>query len=397
MTTPPSLSSATLFRPIRIGTLEIPNRIVMPGMGLNLAENGVPTAEIAQYYRRRVEGGAGLIMTEASFIDHPSSSNHPQLMRFNSEESLGGWSEVLRQVHEAGGRMMPELWHAGLCPLPHEAVSGEYSPYDPALKQIGPSGYLAPGLQVGLEMSQTEIDAVIDAYARGAEQAKTRGFDGVELLGAHGFLIDQFFWHETNKRRDGYGGSMRNRARFAAEIIAEIRRRTGPDFPIVIRISQWKLVDFVAQVARSAKELEEWLGPLVDAGVDAFDCSQRRYWEPVFEGSPLNLAGWAKTLTGKPSIAVGSVGLEIDLHAIMKNFQASPLAPLNKLFEMMERDEFDMIAVGRGQIADPDWSNKVREQRYSELLPFTLEAFRQNEYIAKYEKKGGNHSTGDAE
>ena len=157
-------------------------------------------------------------------------------------------------------------------------------------------------------MSQREIDSVIDAFARGAEDAKRLGFDGAEIHGAHGYLVDQFFWDKLNQRTDGYGGTMRNRARFAAEIVAEARRRVGSDFPILMRISQWKLQDYGAKVATTPQELQDWVEPLVDAGVDVIDCSQRRYWQPEFAGSTLNLAGWVKKISGKPTIAVGSVG-----------------------------------------------------------------------------------------
>lgn len=377
------MSSSALFRPIQIGKLTIPNRIVMPAMGLNVAEGGIPSKAIATYYRQRAEGGVGLIMTEGVFIDHPASGNHELLMRFNGDAALEGWGLVSREVHEAGGLIMPELWHVGINRPNYDMMSGERTPYDP--RQVGPSGYMQPGEQVMEGMSQRQIDEVIESFVRGALNAKRLGFDGVELHGAHGFLIDQFFWHETNHRTDGYGGSMRNRARFAAEIIAEVRRATGPDFPICIRLSQWKLSRFDAEVARDPQELEDWLGPLVDAGVDAFDCSQRRFWEPLFAGSSLNFAGWARKLTGKPCIAVGSVGLDKDLLTGMAEFSDPGQTKLNLLLEMMNEDAFDMIAVGRALIADPNWARKVQQQRYDELLPFTMDILRQSEYLASYE------------
>lgn len=134
------------------------------------------------------------------------------------------------------------------------------------------------------------------------------GFDGVESHAAHGYLLDQFFWPGTNKREDQWGGSLRNRARLAADVIAEIRRMAGMDFVISLRISQWKVQDFKAKNFNTPAELEEFSRIMVDAGVDVFHCSTRRFWDNEFE-SDRNLAAWTKKLSGKPTIAVGSIGM----------------------------------------------------------------------------------------
>lgn len=153
---------------------------------------------------------------------------------------------------------------------------------------------------------------LINAFAKAAADAKRLGFDGVELHGAHGYLIDQFFWKETNRRTDEYGGDLTGRTRFASRIIHAVRKAVGSRFPIIFRFSQWKTGHYDAKLAYTPEELEAFLAPLTDAGVDIFDCSTRRFWEPEFEGSRLNLAGWTRKLTGKPTISVGSVGLKGD-------------------------------------------------------------------------------------
>src|ERR1019366_3011802 len=135
------------------------------------------------------------------------------------------------------------------------------------------------------------INDVTRAFGEAAASAQRLGFDGVEIHGAHGYLLDQFFWHVTNRRTDGYGGDLPARTRFAVEVIREIRSRVTADFPVCLRYSQWKLQDYNAKLANSPNELERFLAPLTDAGVDLFHCSQRRIWEPEFEGSSLNLAG----------------------------------------------------------------------------------------------------------
>jgi 2,4-dienoyl-CoA reductase-like NADH-dependent reductase (Old Yellow Enzyme family) len=361
--------AAALFRPLEIGALNLPNRLVMPPMGVHTAENGVPGSDVAAYYRRRAEGGVGLIVTEGTYIDHPVSGHSRGYLRMNSEASIAGWTEVVRQVHEAGGLIIPELWHVGLVYLNEDVQAGRFV-YDTSLGMVSPSGFIMPDLQVAEPMTERQIAEVIDSFARAAVASRRAGFDGVEIHGAHGYLIDQFFWSRLNRRTDGYGGSMRNRARFGAEVIAEVRRRVGPDCPVSIRLSQWKMQDYTAKVATSPQEMADWLEPLVEAGVDLFDCSQRRFWEPEFEGSPLNFAGWVKKLTGKPSITVGSVGLSTEMaQSLMEGQDAAPVA-LDPLFEMLERGDFDLVAVGRALIGDPDWPKKVAAGRFDELAGF---------------------------
>jgi 2,4-dienoyl-CoA reductase-like NADH-dependent reductase (Old Yellow Enzyme family) len=224
-------------------------------------------------------------------------------------------------------------------------------------------------------MTASEIQDVIDAFVRGAASARALGFDAVEVHGAHGYLIDQFFWAGTNVREDEYGGSMDKRGRFAREIIAGVRAEVGPDYPIILRYSQWKQQDYAARLVLTPMELEQFLGPLSDAGVDIFHCSTRRFWEPEFEDSELNLAGWTRKITGKPTITVGSVGLDADFIPLPgeQTFREAAPAGLDKLLERMANDEFDLVAVGRAMIANPDWANRVRGGEVEQLRAFAKE------------------------
>jgi 2,4-dienoyl-CoA reductase-like NADH-dependent reductase (Old Yellow Enzyme family) len=219
-------------------------------------------------------------------------------------------------------------------------------------------------------MTPEEVADAIAAFASAAADARRLGFDAVELHGAHGYLIDQFFWDGTNLRSDDFGGAdVRGRARFAAEIVKAVRAAVGPDFPVIIRVSQWKQQDFTARLAHTPAEMEAWLRPLVDAGVDIIHCSQRRFWEAEFEGSDLNFAGWVRKLLGVPTITVGSVGLTGDFIGGFAGESSKP-ASLDELIRRLERDEFDLVAVGRALLQDPHWAEKVREGRSAELLDF---------------------------
>ncbi len=370
------LDLSALFTPFRLGNLTLSNRVVMPAMGLAICENGAPNADHAAYYARRAQGGASLVMTEGVYIDHPSSGDNPLLGRFHGEPALEGWRVVAEEVHAAGGYAMPELWHVGLIPLVADVMAGEEARYRPELGQVSPSGYIGPGRKVCEGMRQAQIDEVIEAYGRGADTARALGFDGVEIHGGHGYLIDQFLWGELNRRSDAYGGSARARGRFAAEVVAECRRRLAPGMPLIMRISQWKTIDYSARIAGTPAELEALLAPMAEAGVDLFDCSQRRFWEPIFEGSDLNLAGWTKKVTGKPTMTIGSVGLDCDMQASLGRGQEAGchLASFDELASRFERGDFDLVGVGRALIAEPDWARVVQEGRFQDLKPFSPSA-----------------------
>jgi len=151
-----------------------------------------------------------------------------------------------------------------------------------------------------------------------------------------------------------------------------IREEVGDEFPVILRFSQWKQQDFESKLAKTADELAQFLRPMSDAGVDIFHCSTRRFWEPEFEGSSLNLAGWVKKITGKPTISVGSVGLSEEFVATYSNGSAE-VDGIDELLSRMEADEFDLIAVGRALIANPDWANKVRNNEMSSIKTFRKE------------------------
>ncbi|MBZ5676523.1 MAG: NADH:flavin oxidoreductase [Acidobacteriia bacterium] len=348
-------SPQALFTPFSIKGLTLPNRIVMAPMTRSFSPGGVPGEGVAAYYRRRAEGGVGLIITEGTYPPHPAAGFDPKVPHLYGEAALKGWRNVVDQVHAAGGYIFSQIWHVGL------QVSSGPPPLE-GQHPVGPSGEFA--------MTQDDIDAAIHAYAQAARSAQDVGFDGVELHGAHGYLIDQFFWEKTNQRTDAYGGDLVARTRFATEAIREVRRRVGAEYPVALRISQWKVGDFAAKLAKSPAELEQFLRPLVDAGVDVFHCSSRRFWEPEFEGSNLNLAGWTKKLTGKPTITVGSITLGADLMTSFGSADSIPVTGIDELLDRLERGEFDLVAVGRALIANPEWAAKVKTGALETLRPF---------------------------
>ncbi len=361
--------TSPLFRPFQLKSLTLPNRIVMAPMTRSFSPGGIPGSNVTDYYRRRAEGGVGLIVTEGTGIERAGAVNDPNVPDFFGA-ALAGWATVPTAVHAAGGLIAPQLWHVGAMPNRQTTAKD--------VTAESPSGIYKAGRSNGEAMTDADVADAIASYARAAADAQRLGFDAVELHGAHGYLIDQFFWDQTNTRSDSWnGGSMAERGRFAAEILKAVRAAVGPDFPVIIRLSQWKQQDFAFKLAANPAEMAAWLQPLADAGADVFHCSQRRFWDAEFADvdgeNGLNFAGWAKKLTGKPSITVGSVGLSGEFVAAMGGEGSKP-ASLDNLLERLDRDEFDLVAVGRALIVDPDWALKVRDGRRDELRDFDVAA-----------------------
>ena len=358
-----------LLSPFALRGMALANRIAMAPMTRYFSPGGVPGDEVPGYYRRRAERGVGLVVTEGIGVAHPVSVDHPGLPLLHGDAAIARWSEIVDGVHAAGAKILPQLWHQGAMwnveyagdPRGMEAVrpSGIWGPADGVISISETSRDTAAATETR-PMSDEDIQDVIDAYGVSARNAIAAGFDGIAIHAAHGYLIDTFFWHETNRRVDRFGGDHKARANFGAEVVKTIRRMIGDDMPIVLRFSQFKMQDYRARLAENPDELAQLLAPLADAGVDMFDGSQRYFDTPIFDGSPLNLAGWAKRLTGKASMTVGGVGLG-RTSGSAKHIDDSQKSTDNllQLVARFEKGEFDMVAVGRSLLNDPAWLEKA--------------------------------------
>lgn len=356
------MSIDALLRPFSTLKLTLKNRLVMAPMTRQFSPDGVPGANVADYYRRRAEGDVGLIITEGTTVGHKAASFDPSIPNFYTDAALTGWAEVVKAVHAEGGKIAPQLWHVGCARKPG---SGPFPDYPSAT----PSGFALPGKKVGEPLSTAEIDDIVKAFGEAGGNAKKLGFDALEIHGAHGYMIDDFLWQGLNTRDDKFGGSRAKRSQFAVEIVQAIRQEVGEDFPIIFRFSQWKQQDYDAGLATTPDELMEVLAPISDAGVDIFHCSQRRFWEPEFEGSTLNLAGWTRKLLDKPTITVGSVSLNEEFITTFMGGEAGS-ADIGELLQRMQADEFDLVAVGRALIANPDWLKQVQKGDVSSLKTY---------------------------
>jgi 2,4-dienoyl-CoA reductase-like NADH-dependent reductase (Old Yellow Enzyme family) len=360
-----------LFTPQRVGSRVLRNRFVMPGMQRGFMSDGSPTPKMVDYMRRCAAGGVGLIISESTSPDHPSAYWQPVMGRLEPA-TFAAWQPVVAAVHEQGAAFLLQLWHPGAM---RKVAAGHPLAGYPALS---PSGLIQAGRPHGRAMTRQELQELKLAYVRAAEQAQRLGADGVEVHSAHGYLLDQFLWAQTNQREDEYGGRLlAERARYSAEIVAAIRAAVGADFVISYRFSQFKEVDYGAVVADSPQDLKEMLTLLRARGVDLFNVSSRRYHKPEWPESvhpEFTIAEWAKSLTDAVVMTCGSVGVNVEMFANLFDDQEPSELTLERdlrfLADRVRRGTLDLVGVGRMHIANNDFVKKVREGRYRELALF---------------------------
>jgi 2,4-dienoyl-CoA reductase-like NADH-dependent reductase (Old Yellow Enzyme family) len=361
-----------LFSPLTIRNLTLRNRFVVPGMQRGFMDDGAPTPKMVEYMRRCAAGGAGLIISESTSPDHPSAYWMPMMGRLE-KRTLGAWQRVVDAVKGAGAGFIHQLWHPGSM---RKVAADHPLASHPAWS---PSGLIQTGRENGRAMTRQDLEDLKAAYVRAAEDAQRLGADGIEIHAAHGYLLDQFLWPESNQRQDEYGGrTLAERARYSAEIAAAIRKATGERFVISYRFSQFKEVDYGATVASSPEDLRGMLSLLRASGVDMFNASSRRYYKPEWPNSEhpeYTIAEWTKALGGgAPVMTCGSVGLNVEMFAnLFDDQEPSELSierDLEALAERVRRGTLDLVGVGRTHIANNDFVNKVREGRLSEIALF---------------------------
>ena len=357
-----------LFEPMDIGPVTSKNRFYQVphcnGMGHRFPHS------LARMRGIKAEGGWGVVCTEEVEI-HPSSDITPYNQgRLWDDTDIGNLRLMTDAVHEHGSLAGIELVYQGLAGKNHYSRLPTLAPTHASVLGGYPMQARA--------MNKRDIKELRTWYRDAAIRSKKAGFDIVYTYAGHGLsVLMHFLSRQHNDRTDEYGGDLPARTKFAVEIIQAIRQRVGADFPIIFRFSQWKQQDYSARLAETPEALKAFLMPLVAAGVDIFHCSTRRFWEKEFSGSDLNLAGWTKELTGKPVITVGSVGLDssfIDEDGASLDMSGKASVEAGSIKQLSERvgnNEFELVAVGRALLQDPQWVIKVRENRLDELQDFS--------------------------
>ena len=376
------MSYDMLFSPMKIGNVEIKNRIVMAPMCMGFGQyNGCATETMMDYYEERAKGGVGLIFTEITRINDITGASSFGQLGMSHDYQIPALREMADRIHKHNCKIMVELHHPGrqnlglmigtvpICNIGSKLMGNLYTkiltqaviPQGKKLqdKHIVPRT-VAPSKcerskmsdSVNRELSVNEIKRIICQFIEGAVRVKKAGCDGVELHAAHGYLIQQFLSPNTNKRTDQYGGSLENRMRFLLEIIDGIRSNCGKDFPIVVRLTVDEMYSEIGQNGKGYN-LEEGIKMakiLSDKGIDAIDVSSAAYDTFNYWLEPTTFTpGWRKYLASE-------VKKVVDIPVIAANLIRSP-----KQAEMqLEEGTQDFISLGRPHIADPHWPNKVK-------------------------------------
>lgn len=330
----------------RIGHLTLKNRVVMPAMGTGLAgPNGEMTDHQIRYYEERAKGGTGLIITEFTTIDNELGRGAANQLRIDEDCFIPGFHRLANAIHKYGAKIFVQLHHAG-------RESNSLLTEGKQIVAPSPVTCAAVG-EEPRELTTAEVKEIINKFIAGAFRCKIAGIDGVELHGAHGYLINQFLSPNTNLRTDEYGGSFENRMRFLEEIITGIKKQCGADFPVTVRLSVDEFEEGGIDIQLS-REISRYLEKI---GTDGLHASAGNYntMEKVIE-SPLFEEGWRVYLAEEikkqvtiPVITVGNIRDPKFVEAVLAEGKA------------------DFVAIGRGQIADPDWVRKVTEGREKEI------------------------------
>ncbi|MFB6285361.1 MAG: NADH:flavin oxidoreductase [Candidatus Bipolaricaulia bacterium] len=348
--TPSRLDTGVLFEPFELKRLSLRNRIVMAPMTRTSAgDYGVPTEAMAEYYARRARGGTGLVLTEGTYTDDAFSKGYFNEPGIVTEAQITGWQNVVERVHDEGAQIALQLFHAGRLSDPD--VLGTTPRAPSAIPSEGQHQQTGTPMATPQAMTRAEIDQATEGFAQAASNAREAGFDAVEIHGAHGYLLDQFLWEEANQRTDAYGGSLANRLRLPTEVTRAVRQAVGDDFAVLYRFSMWKLDDFEHVFPGGIDELREIVTTLRDAGVDMFHVSTYDALAPAL-GTDRTLASLTRGIAGLPVIAVGK------------------LQDPDRAAGLIRADDADLIALGKGQIANPDWALQIQHGRAAELQDF---------------------------
>jgi 2,4-dienoyl-CoA reductase-like NADH-dependent reductase (Old Yellow Enzyme family) len=343
----PLMAFAPLFSRARIGSTELPNRLALaPMTRISADEDGRANERMAAYYQGYARGGFGLLITEGIYPDTAHSQGYLYQPGLATEEQKLSWVPVVEAVHAEGAKIFAQIMHAGSQAQGNRFVDSTVAPSPLAPKGEQLAFYRGDGpYRVPEELSAEQMEQVRQGFAAAALKAKAAGFDGVEIHGANGYLLDQFLTDYLNRRTDEYGGSPENRVRFPAEVARAVREAVGPDFTVGIRISQGKVSDYEHKWSGGEDEARVIFSALAETGIDFVHTTEHKAYAPAFEGGQKSLAQLAKEHTGLPVIANG----HLDDPAMAES--------------MLGDGGADVVALGKAALANRDWPQRVRAGR----------------------------------
>ncbi|WP_010530548.1 NADH:flavin oxidoreductase [Lentibacillus jeotgali] len=337
-------NTKSLFETVTLGKTTLDHRVgVSPMTRISATSEGLVTDQMGSYYTSFARGGFGLIITEGNYIDDKYSQTYFDQSGIVYDNQVQAWKKTVDAVHQEGAKIFMQLQHSGAISQGNRFVQETIAPSAVQPKGEQLAMYLGEGpFQTPREATRGEIQEVINGFVHAAKNAKSAGFDGIEIHGANGYLLDGFLTDYTNQRTDEYGGSTGNRVRLLVEVAKAIREAVGKDFTIGIRISQAKVNDYAHKWAGGEQDAEIIFGQLGQAGLDYVHVTEHKAWEPAFDTSEASLASLAKKYGNIPVIANGH------------------LENPDKAREMIKNDEADVVTLGKGALANHDWVNKVK-------------------------------------
>ncbi|MGJ9384180.1 tRNA-dihydrouridine synthase [Salipaludibacillus sp. CF4.18] len=359
-----------VLKSLNISSVDLENRVgLAPMTRTSATEDGLVTNQMANYYTKFTKGGFGLIITEGTYPDEQYSQGYNDQPGIANDKQVEEWKKVIKSVHENGAKIFCQIMHAGAL-----SQGNRYKN-----ETIGPSAVKPKGEQLGFyggsgefsipkEMTSEDIKEVVQSFANSAVRAKQAGFDGIEIHGANGYILDQFLTDYTNKRTDQYGGSIENRVRLLVEVLQAVREQVGAEFPVGIRISQGKVNDYDHKWANGESDAEIIFSSISKAGADFIHVTENDAMNPAFEENGKTLAAFAKKYGDVPIFANGN------------------LHEPEKAEEIIKKGEADLITLGTGALVNPDWVNKV--QKDGTINEFNPEKFlHPNAKIKEFEEE----------
>jgi mycofactocin system FadH/OYE family oxidoreductase 2 len=340
--TTPSPQFKHLFTPLKIGTFTVKNRIVSTGHLSNFAVQGLPSERHYNYWVTKARGGVGLIVTEDQSV-HPSGGSEPFVIQASRDECIEPFRRITATVHEHGAKMVAQLFHPG----------SNFFPSREEGLPLWSAGPISANFHIESthEIDREEIQEVIDSFASGAVRMKEAGLDGVELMGAHGFLMEQFLSPRTNRRTDEYGGDEENRMRFVRELLAGVRQAVGRDFTVGMRISG----DQFQRGGLTLDDMKRVCAALSDTGdVDYLSVSIGMGGAII---PPMYVASGAFVY-----LAAG-IREEVDIPVFCAGRIVDPI----KAEDILAKNQADMVAMTRACLCDPELPNKAQEGRLEEI------------------------------
>lgn len=342
------MNSNLLFSGSRIGDVSLKNRLVVaPMTRVTASEDGVVGERMKAYYEDFARGGFALTIAEGIYIDRAWSQTYAYQAGMVNDEQAAAWQVITHAVHARGGKIFAQIQHSGALSQGNHYLEGTVAPS--AVRPVGKqmTFYRGEGeYPVPRELDENEIQNIIESFADAASRAVTEaGFDGIEIHGANGYLLDQFFTDYTNLRADKWGGDIAKRLTLSLEVIKAVRTQVSRSVPVGIRISQGKVNDFFYKWANGEDDARVVFTLLAASGIDYLHLTEFEAWKPAFEGNPASLVALARKYA--PDLTIVANG---NLHDPARA-------------EQILDEGADFVALGRGALANHDWPDRVKNRQ----------------------------------